>query len=85
MKKKILGLILGVGICIGLMGCEEGYNKQLFDTTWKYNKAIIVLGDNEFEIEIESWSDYDVTTVQFNSKDGQVYLTDMKNAILIKE
>lgn len=85
MKKRILSLVLGVGMCIGLIGCEDGYNKQLFDTTWKYDKAIIVLGEERFEVQIESWTDYDDTTVQIKSKNGQVYLTDMKNVIMFRE
>lgn len=34
-------------------------------------------------VEVKKWSDYDDTSVQIETKDGQVYLTDFKNVVLI--
>lgn len=80
MKKKLTGtLILG---SLLMTGCG---NRQIFDTTWSFNKAIITIGYEQIEIEIESWKDYDDTSVQVKAKDGRVYLTDIKNVVLIKE
>lgn len=80
MKKKLLIFSLLLSSTL-LIGC----NKQILDTTWKFNKAIIVIGDEQIEVDIDSWSDYDDTTVQIKSKDGKVYLTDIKNILMIKE
>ena len=80
MKKKLLILSLLLSSTL-LIGC----NKQILDTTWKFDKAIIVIGDEQIEVVIDSWSDYDDTTVQIKSKDGKVYLTDIKNVLMIKE
>ena len=80
MKKKLLILSLLLSSTL-LIGC----NKQILDTTWKFDKAIIVIGDEQIEVDIDSWTDYDDTTVQIKSKDGKVYLTDIKNVLMIKE
>lgn len=40
MKKKLLILSLLLSSTL-LIGC----NKQILDTTWKFDKAIIVIGD----------------------------------------
>ena len=60
-------------------------NVQIIDTTWHYNKAIIMIGNKSIEVDIESWRDYDDTSIQVKSTDGKVYLTDLKNVLLISE
>lgn len=80
MKKK---LILIVVILSSLLtGCG---NRQIIDTTWKFNKAIIIIGEEKIEVDVETWKDYDDTTVQIKDKNGIKYLTDIKNVILISE
>ncbi len=82
MKRKILTLCLLTSLSLSLISC----NRQIIDTTWKFNKAIILLGDETIEIEIDSWMDYDKdTSIQIKAKDGTSYLTDLKNVILISE
>lgn len=82
MKRKILTLCLSTLLSLSLISC----NRQVIDTTWKFNKAIILLGDETIEIEIDSWMDYDEdTSIQIKAKDGTSYLTDLKNVILISE
>lgn len=82
MKRKILTLCLLTLLSLSLISC----NRQIIDTTWKFNKAIILLGDETIEIEIDSWIDYDEdTSIQIKAKDGTSYLTDLKNVILISE
>lgn len=82
MKRKILTLCLLTLLSLSLISC----NRQVIDTTWKFNKAIILLGDKTIEIEIDSWMDYDEdTSIQIKAKDGTSYLTDLKNVILISE
>ena len=82
MKRKILTLCLLTLLSLSLISC----NRQIIDTTWKFNKAIILLGDKTIEIEIDSWMVYDEdTSIQIKAKDGTSYLTDLKNVILISE
>lgn len=78
-KKLILGLILS---SILLVSCG---NRQILDTAWNFDKAIIIIGDEKIEVEVDSWKDYEDTTVQIKTKDGKVYLTDIKNVLMIKE
>ena len=78
-KKLILGLILS---SILLVSCG---NRQILDTAWNFDKAIVIIGDEKIEVEVDSWKDYEDTTVQIKTKDGKVYLTDIKNVLMIKE
>ena len=80
MKKKLLFGLIGI-MCIGLVGC----NRSIIDTTYKFDKAIINIKGEYIEVEIKSWKDYDDTSIQITSKYGVVYLTDIKNVVLIKE
>lgn len=80
MKK---GLILGLLLTsVLLVGCG---NREVFDTSWSFTKAIIVIGDEKIKVEVDSWKDYDDTTVQIKTKDGKVYLTDIKNVLMMSE
>ncbi|MCR1953153.1 hypothetical protein NSA50_19375 [Clostridium sp. DSM 100503] len=47
-------------------------------------RAIIVIGNEKIEVDIEYY-DIDDTTVEIESKDGKVYITDIKNILLISE
>ena len=44
-----------------------------------------MIGNESIEVDIESWKDYDDTSIQVKSTDGKVYLTDLKNVLLISE
>ncbi len=47
-------------------------------------RAIIVIGNEKIEVDIDYY-DIDDTTVEIESKDGKVYITDIKNVLLISE
>lgn len=83
MKKKITIGILAILLCLGLCSCG---NKDLFDTNYTYNIAIIAWPDGAVKtIEIKQWTDYDGEQIQIIGKDGNVYLVSSYNCILIKE
>lgn len=82
MKKKLILIVAVLSSLLLLSGCG---NKQIIDTTWKFNKAIIIIGEEKIEVNVESWKDYDDTTVQIKDKNGNKYLTDIKNVLLISE
>lgn len=84
MKKKILVTILGIGLILGISGCS---NKDMFDTTYNFNRAIIKLPNGEIiEGKIENWTDMSRYPTQIQIKiDGVTYLTDIKNVVLIDE
>lgn len=78
MKKKLIATTILLSIF--LTGC--GNRQVLIDTHWTFTKAKIDFGGEIIEIEIESWKDYDDTTIQLVDKDGNVYLTDIKNVLM---
>jgi len=79
MKKKLMILLLITGFIF------TGCNRQIIDTSWNFNKAKIIIGTEVIEVDVKQWKDYEDTTIQIISEDGKVYLTDLKNVILIKE
>lgn len=81
--KKILALIM---VLVFMVTILAGCNKQLFDTTYKFDKAIIYLPNGEIvEGEIDSWTDYeDGDQIQVKI-DGVTYLVHSSNVVLIKE
>lgn len=81
--KKILALtLISALLIVSLSGC----NKQIFDTTYSFDKAIISLPNGQvIEGKIDSWTDYedgDQIQVKIN---GVIYLAHSSNIILIKE
>lgn len=90
MKKKI---IIGVGIAlvIALAGFvifwETSHgNRQLIDTQYRFNRAIIKLPNGEVvDGNVSSWLDYDDSDVVQVTIDGKTYLTHYANVCLIHE
>lgn len=80
MKKK-LAIILILGSTL-LISCG---NRQILDTKWTFKKATIVIGNEAIHIDVDSWKDYDDTSIQIKDKNGKVYLTDIKNVLMMSE
>ena len=83
MNKKIVALVLAVVMCLSMTACG---NKQLFDTTYTFDKAIISLPNGEVvEGEIKSWTDYeDGDQIQVKIGDT-TYLVHSSNIVLIAD
>ena len=84
MKKKLLVAVLAATTFLSLIGCG---NKDLFDTNYTFDRAIIALPNGEVvEVEIDKWTDYeDGDQLQIIAKDGTVYLTSTLNCTLIND
>ena len=91
MKKKLsfdavqVGLVcLMLVIIFGMGGCG---NKDIWDTNYTYDRAIIGLPNGEsIEVEIEQWRDYeDGEQIQIIAKDGTIYLVSSYNCTLIRD
>ena len=84
MKKRLLVAVLAVTTVLGLTGCG---NKDMFDTNYTFDRAIIALPNGEVvEVEIDKWTDYeDGDQLQIIAKDGTVYLTSTLNCTLIND
>ena len=83
MKRKIVGLLMSVMVAVSLVGCG---NKQLIDTTFSFERAIIQLPNGEIvDGKVSSWTDYedgDQIQVKIN---GVTYLVHSSNIVLISE
>lgn len=81
MKKK-LAIIVAILMML-VTGCG---NKQMFDTTYTFNKVIINLPDGQvISGEVQSWTDYedgDQIQVKVN---GTTYLVHSSNIVLMNE
>lgn len=83
MKKILLGTLC----CLSLLTLSGCGNKQVFDTTYTFNKAIIELPDGTIkEGKISSWTDYsDRDQLQIKFNDGTTYLVHSSDCVLIAE
>ena len=80
MKKFLVSILIGI-MAILSTGC----NKQLFDFTYSFERAIIELPNGEIiEGKVESWKDYDGEQIQVVI-DGKTYLVHSENIVLISE
>lgn len=61
-----------------------GCNKQLIDTTYTFDKAILYVGGEWITIDVDSWKDYeDGDQIQVKDTDGNTYLVHSTNITLI--
>lgn len=83
MKRVVLLVIF---LVIILVSCTWCYNKQLFDTTYHYDRAIVKLPNGEIvEGRVISWTDFeDGDSIQVKI-DGKMYLTHISNVCLIDD
>ena len=82
MKKKLfVAMLLGI-MSVSLVGC----NKQIFDTTYSYERAVLCLPNGEvIDGKVQSWTDYaegDQIQVKI---DGKQYLIHSEDIVLISE
>ena len=78
LKTKIAGAIMALSM-IGLTGC----NKDIFDTHYTFNKAIISLNGQTKVYDIVSWTDYDGEQFQLELTDGSIIVSSSYNTILV--
>ena len=83
MKKRIALIIFLVIILVSCTGC---YNKQLFDVTYHYDRAIVYLPNGEIvEGRVSSWTDFDDGDSIQVKIDSKMYLTHISNVCLIDD
>ena len=84
MKKiKFFTLITTIGLCAAMLfGC----NKDLFDTNYTFDKAIIYMGSNAIPmvLDIKQWKDYEGEQLQLILADDSIVLVSSFNTILVK-
>ena len=83
MKKKIVAMMIASMMILGLTGCG---NKDMFDTVYTFNRAIIELPNGEVvEGKVDRWTDYedgDQIQVTIN---GTIYLVHSSKCALIND
>ncbi|MCX0386830.1 hypothetical protein [Clostridium perfringens] len=60
------------------------YDEVVEDRDDTFQKAIIFIGNEKIEIDVD-YCYIDDATTRIESKDGKVYLTDIKNVVLISD
>lgn len=85
MKGKLVMFISGVLATIMVISMV-GWNKQLFDTTYTFDRAVISLPNGEvIDGKVTSWTDFeDGDQIQVKI-DGKTYLVHSTNIVLISE
>ena len=84
--KRIIGLILAIVLTLSVVLTLASCNKQIFDTTYAFDYALVQFPDGTCEkIEIQKWDDYDGEQIRITSKDGTTYLVNSVNCILVSE
>lgn len=80
--KKALAILISLFAVASLSSC----NKQIIDTNWSYDRAILYLPNGTIvDGDIESWTDYeDGDQIQVKI-DGVTYLVHSMNVVLISE
>lgn len=82
MKKRVIAMVVALVLCFALTGC----NKQVLDTTFSFDSAIISLPNGEVITgKVQSWKDYeDGDQIQVKI-DGVTYLVHSSNVALISD
>lgn len=80
--KKLIVITVLCAMLFALTGC----NKDMFDTVYRYDRAIIKLPNGDIvEGKVTNWTDYeDGDQIQVKI-DGKTYLVHSMNATLIAE
>ena len=85
MKRKVSKLwIVGIlaffmcGLCV--TGCET--NQSWFDTSYKFDYALVNEKGTWVKYEIKKWDDYENDAICIWTKDGKVIYTSMNNVVL---
>lgn len=88
MSTRFWVMFLTLFACVGislilLVGCG---NRNLIDTTYRYEYAYIRLPNGEtVEGKVQSWDDYEDSDMLQVEIDGKVYLTYSSNVVLVSE
>ena len=86
-KKKSLMTSMIAAMVLAMLSTAilcTGCNKQIIDTTYTFDKAILYVGGEWITINVDSWTDYeDGDQIQVKDTDGNTYLVHSTNITLI--
>lgn len=82
--KKIVCKITALAVLAMAMVAFTSCNKDMFDTNYTFDEAIIETGEGVITVDIKQWTDYeDGDQIQITAKDGTVYLVHSSRVTLI--
>lgn len=82
MKKFVIVMLAATMLLVICAAC----NKQIADTTWSFEKAVVGLPDgSSVSGKVESWCDYDNSDMIQVKIDGKTYFTHSVNVVMISE
>ena len=83
---KISSFLIALAIVVGIIVLGGWGNKTLFDTTYTFNRAEILMPDGDvISRAVESWTDFeDGDQIQVKI-DGKTYLVHSSNIVMIAE
>ena len=82
MRKMIVFVMLVTALVLSFTAC----NKQIVDTVYKYDRAIIYLPDGTVvDGKVQSWTDFEDGDQIQVKVDGKTYLVHSSNVVLIDE
>lgn len=85
-SKYILASVTAVMLFGILMAAMTSCNKQVIDTSYTFNRAIINTGNEIIEVKVKSWKDFDDgDQIQIKAEDGTTYLVHSSNVTLIHD
>ena len=80
---KIKIVVAGMCVALSLSACG---NRQIFDTTYTFDRAIISMPDGTvIEGKVQSWTDYEDGDQMQVKIDGKTYLVHSSDIALIAE
>lgn len=83
MKKIFLVVMALIAVVLVCCGCG---NRQIFDNTFRFNKAVIRMPDGScIRGTIENWIDFESGDEIQIKIDGKTYLTHYSNVVMIAE
>lgn len=78
--KKLVAIILTLVLMLCFTGCG---NQQIFDTNYTFKKAYVKIGEEWYDVQIKTWTDYeDGEQLQLKLHDGTVLIVHSANCIL---
>lgn len=80
-------LLILCAVIVALLCLSACGNKQILDTTYTFDRAIIRLANGKvIEGKVKSWKDYeDGDQIQVKMEDGKTYLVHSANIDLIQD
>lgn len=82
--KKVIAIFMTLFVLVTLCSCG---NKDMFDTVYTYDYAIIEFPDGTSQkVKIKQWTDYeDGDQIQIKATDGTIYLVHSSDCVLVQE